>query len=52
MFYNNNEINEIIDKFNIDYIILPKNITLQIDNTCNFTLEMENEKNYLLKVMN
>lgn len=52
MFYNNNEINEIIDKFNIDYIILPKNRTLQIDNTCNFTLEMENEKNYLLKVMN
>lgn len=47
--YNTEAINEIIDKYNADYVILPISKQLEIDNTCNFTLEIQSEANYILK---
>ena len=38
-----------IEKFDIQYVILPKNKKIKIDEKCKFKLELENEKDYILK---
>ena len=47
--YNPDKINEIIEKCDVQYIILPKTKTIKIDEKCKFKLELENEKDYILK---
>ena len=47
--YDTDKINEIIEKCDVQYIILPKTKTIKIDETCKFKLELENEKDYILK---
>lgn len=50
--YDVQKINTLKDQYEVGWIILPKNKTLEVNDNLKYAIEIENEKNYLLKVKN
>ena len=47
--YDINEINNLKDQYDVEWVILPKNKKILIDENLNYVVEMENEYNYILR---
>lgn len=47
--YDIEKINILNSKYNVEWVILPKNKKLNVTEKLDYTIEIENEKNYLLK---
>lgn len=50
-FYNIENINKIIEIYDIDYIILPKDKKIEISDKCNFFIESETDRDYIIKTI-